>query len=324
MLSSVSDSARSVDQAFLVILGVCVALFLLILSLMAVFLVRYRRSRHPVAVDIEGNLWLEVLWTVVPVFIVLGMFYFGWVGYRNLRHAPEGTPEVDVIGRMWSWTFLYPNGVRTDTLYLPVGRPVELELRSMDVIHSFFVPAFRVKQDLVPGMETSLWFTPEKPGRYDILCAEYCGERHAYMRSALVVLPADSFDRWLEAEGKAMREAAVTGREGGETAEDERVRLGERLASRSGCFACHTTDGTKGVGPTFRGLFGREETVVTEGATRKVRVTEDYIVRSILDPKTDVVAGYPDVMPPQRGMLSEAEARAIAAYIASLEEVETP
>ncbi len=193
-----STTTEAVNTAFYAMLALCVAMLILVTVLMVAFVVRYRRKRHPEAEQIEGNTLLEIVWTVVPTILALGMFYIGWTGYKFMRHVPDNAVQVGAIGRMWSWEFEYANGKKSSELYVPQGVPVKVNLKSADVLHSFYVPAYRVKQDVVPGMDTYVWFQPVDTGIYDIFCAEFCGQRHAYMMSKVVVVPMDDFLGWVE------------------------------------------------------------------------------------------------------------------------------
>lgn len=225
---------REVDTAFFFILGVCVFMLVLVTGVMVFFVIRYRRKNHPVAVQIPGNVILEIIWTVVPTLLVLAMFYYGWIGYRKLQVVPADALKVKVTARMWSWAFEYGNGKQGDLLDLPLGGPVRLDLSSEDVLHSFYLPAFRIKKDVVPGMQTTLWFTPDEPGTYDLFCAEYCGVGHSAMLSKVVVLPEQEFEAWLQG-GKEETEGAPKA----------------DLPKVKGCTGCHSLDGSRLVGPTL-------------------------------------------------------------------------
>jgi cytochrome c oxidase subunit 2 len=296
----------------------CRLLLVLITSLMVIFVVKYRRSRHPIPAQVESHTLLEVAWTIIPTLLVLGMFYYGWVGYKLMRTPPPGAMEVGAIAQMWSWQFRYENGKQSSELYVPVDQPIKVLLESRDVIHSFYVPAFMVKQDVVPGMVNFVWFSAPDTGSFDLFCAEYCGERHSYMLSKVVVVNKDEFEKWVE-EGVEESESADLE----ELSEEEHVarlqRIGRRLSRVKGCDACHTVDGTSLVGPTYKGLFGRTETVVTDGVAREVIVDEDYIRRSILDPASDVVEGFQPLMPSQQGLITDEEIAALIEYLKTLQ-----
>lgn len=283
-------TTQAVDPIFWYIIGLCFASLLLVIVLMIWFTVRFHRSRHPVPTSqVTKNVTLELLWTLIPTLLALSMFYYGWAGYLHLRDVPEDAMEVSVTARMWSWLFEYENGRTSDRLYVPVGRPIKINIRTVDVIHSFYLPAFRVKRDAVPGMETYVWFVVEEPGSYDIFCAEYCGLLHADMITTMEALPPDDFVAWYEEEIPELEHEGLA------------------LLQRHGCIGCHSLDGTPGVGPTLQGMIGREVTVVTGGRERTLTADAEYIRRSILQPEADIVQGYPPVMPSYQGRISEEE-----------------
>ena len=314
MFSNATNIAQRVDFVFALVVGVCLFFFFLVTGLLVTFVIRYRREKHPTAQNIRGNTALEITWTVIPTILVLILFYYGWVSFSFMRRAPADAMKIDVTGRMWAWSFKYENGIQTDTLYVPLGTPVKLRLRSRDVIHSLFIPAFRVKQDVVPGLTNSVWFTAQELGTYDILCAEYCGLRHAYMLSAVKVLPVDQFQHWYRS-----RVDSAADTSGGKMAETPASR-GANLPESLGCTMCHSTDGSESVGPTFRGAFGTERIVLVNGQERRVRMDSAYVRRSILDPGSEVVKGYgPEMFPPSEE-LSDQQIRDLIAYIRSLGE----
>lgn len=322
-----STTTEAVDTAFYVALGISVAMLILVTVLMVVFVAKYHRKRHPKAEQIEGNTLLEIAWTVIPTILALGMFYLGWTGYMFMKNVPKNALQVKATGRMWAWEFQYANGKHSAELYVPQGTPVKVNLRSADVIHSFYIPAYRVKRDVVPGLDTYVWFQPVDTGAYDIFCAEYCGLRHSYMMTKAVVVPKDEFVRWLEEDvGTAATpsgEGSVgAGSEGTGTAASEADHIadlrgaGERLSKVKGCHACHSTDGSRLVGPTYKGALGRMETVVSGGQTKQIVVDDEYLRRSILEPSAELVEGYPPVMP--KAEITEEEIAAIIEYLKSL------
>src|SRR4030042_38838 len=199
-------SGEGVDQVFFYILAISIFLLGLITFLMVYFVIRYRRERNPQPSDIHENIWLEVIWTVVPTLLVLTMFYYGLTGFSFLKKAPDDAMKVKVIARQWSWLFEYENGMKNMELKVPVGKPVKLLLTSQDVIHGFYAPAFRIKQDVVPGMTNTLWFQPTELGTFDVWCTQYCGLQHAKMATQIVVLPVKEFDTWYQ-KGKEEMEA---------------------------------------------------------------------------------------------------------------------
>lgn len=199
MLSNASNFIKEVDGVFLFILGVSVLLLILITFLMVYFVIKYTRKKNLTPKNIKGNTTLEIIWTVIPTILVVGMFYYGWYGYKKMTAAPKDAFEINVTGKMWAWEFTYPNGLKTDTLVVPINKPIKLNLQSIDVNHSFFIPAFRIKRDVIPNKNNYLWFIAEEVGVYDIACAEYCGLRHSYMYSKLYAIHQNEFDEWYKA-----------------------------------------------------------------------------------------------------------------------------
>lgn len=295
-------SGRVVDNVFLYILVICVFLLGLITSLMVYFVIRYRRGKHPQPADIEGSTWLEVTWTVIPTLIVLTMFYYGLTGFEFLKKVPEGAMMVKVIARQWSWLFEYENGIKDTELKVPVGKPVKLTLTSLDVIHGFYAPAFRIKQDAVPGMETYLWFQPTETGTFDVMCSQYCGLQHSHMLTKIMVLPDQEFTVWYQSK---KQEVALKG-----------PSLGSKLYQEKGCFACHSIDGSPRAGPTFKGLLGKTETVLRSGKEQTVVVNEAYVQNYILHPNVDVIKGYPPIMP--QVQMTDQEINEIVKYLETL------
>jgi len=167
-----------------------------ILAAMVYFIFKYSRKKNPVPTNIEGNTALEILWTMVPLVLFMSMFYFGWEGYREMRDIPADAMVIKTTGRMWQWSFEYPNGLQTDTLYIPAGRAVRADLHSADVNHAFYIPAFRVKKDVYPNKANNIWFRSDKVGVYDLVCAEYCGLNHSYMYTKVYVMPRNDYDTW--------------------------------------------------------------------------------------------------------------------------------
>lgn len=303
-----SNFVGGVDTAFMVILGISFFFLIGLTVTMLVFIYKYNKKRHPKATQIEGNTKLEIVWTVIPFIITMLMFYFGWAGWKPMKRAPKDSMEVTVYGRMWNFSFEYANGKRTDTLYLPKDKPVKLNLVAMDVIHSLYIPAFRVKQDMVPEKKDNfMWFEPQREGTYELFCAEYCGLRHSYMYTAVKVMQDSAFNSWMADTTKVAQNAAAV---------ESPTTTGKRIMQNIGCFACHTLDGTKLVGPSFKGIWEEEQTVITNGQERKVKVDEDYVHRSIYDPNFDIVKGYSKgLMLSYKGQLSEDDVANIIEYL---------
>lgn len=281
LVPDASNSARSVDTTFYQILTIEVILMTLVTAAMIFFVIRYSSKKNARAEQIEGNIFLEITWIVIPTLLVLLMFYFGWRSFASIREVPEEVMTVKVVARQWSWLFEYENGKRADVLRAPVAKPVKLMLTSEDVLHSFYVPAFRIKEDCVPGMETYLWFTATKTGSYDIFCAEYCGLGHSDMLSKVIVMEDKEFEAWYA------------------EAEEEKKDMDRviRILEEKGCLGCHSTDGSKKIGPTFKGIFGRKVTVITDDGEKTITADEDYLEKSIKDPAAEIVKGYQPIMP---------------------------
>ncbi len=302
------DAVGSVDRAFVLILGFAIVMLVMITAVMVYFIFRYNRKRHPEPAEIEGSVWLETLWTVIPTLLVMLMFYFGWSGFKALRTVPQGAMEVSVKARMWSWMFEYPNGVVSNQLYVPVNKPVKLNLTSEDVIHSFYVPAFRIKIDCVPGMNTYAWFKADRTGTYDILCAEYCGLRHAYMLSKVKVMETQEYHAWLEKEAHS--------------GASETSQAGKAVYERLGCSDCHTMDGTADIAPALNDIAGATRTVNADGEERQVTVDRAYLKQSILDPETEIVKGFEPMMPSFKDQLSDEDLNALVDYLMGQEKHE--
>ena len=196
MFTGSSPFSDYVDTTFLTIVGISSLVLLGLVVAMIYFLFRYSRKRNPHPTNIEGNVPLEVAWTVIPLILFMGMFYMGWEGYRTMSDVPEGAVPIAVTARMWTWSFEYPNGLQTDTLYVPVRQPIKLSLTSVDVNHSMYIPAFRIKKDVIPNRTNVMWFSTPEAKAYDIACAEYCGLRHAYMYTKVVAMEPEKFDAW--------------------------------------------------------------------------------------------------------------------------------
>ena len=303
MNSGASNFVEGVDLSFYVILGISAVFLVGITVVMIFFVIKYRKQKNPKAENIEGNNTLEVVWTIIPTILVLIMFYYGWVGYQPMREVPEDAMTVKAYGQMWSWSFEYEDGRRSEELVVPLNQPVRLDLISQDVLHSLYIPAFRIKEDLVPGKDNYMWFIPQEPGEYDILCAEYCGERHSYMLSKVRVLPKEEYEQWYtEKLGKS----------------DDPPGL--QILKQNACLSCHSQDGSRLVGPTFKGMWGREEVVITDGEERTITVDEEYIKRSIYSPDADVVKGFnAGQMISYANTISEEELSQIIEYLKTLE-----
>lgn len=300
---SASNFAGPVDTLYFYLVGVSLFFTVLIFLLIAVFAIKYRRrSETERPRPIHGHLQLELLWTVIPLIIVMTMF--GWSAklYFDMYTPPGRAMEIYVVGQQWMWKIQHPAGQREiNELHVPVGRPVKLIMTSQDVIHSFYVPAFRVKRDVVPGRYTTLWFEATKTGEYHLFCAEYCGTEHSRMIGRVVVLDQAGYERWLR---------------GGMAPGQSLAALGETLFQERGCVTCHREE-SGALGPSLVGLYGR---TVTLQDGRTVLADEGYLRESILRPAAKIVAGYPPIMPAYEGQISEEGILQLIAYIRSLGE----
>jgi cytochrome c oxidase subunit 2 len=299
-----STFATTVDPAFELYYWISLFFFVLICGLIVIFMVKYARKRPEqlATAQITHNLPLELSWTLIPLFIAIALFFIGMKGYLHMRVAPADSMQVNVKGQKWSWSFEYPSGAVNDTLVVPVDVPVKLVMTSRDVLHSFFIAAFRTKADVLPNRYHALWFQATKTGIFPVQCTQYCGTNHSYMLTAVKVVSREAYDEWLAT-------ASDPGK--GKTPE----QFGALLYQKRGCSACHTTDGTKGVGPSWKGLFGKMENC---GAGGMVKVDEDYIRESMMNPTAKVVMGFQPVMPTFQGVLSDREIAAIISYIKTL------
>lgn len=306
-----SNFVHGVDLAFLVTIGISFFFLIAITVVMIYFIFRYSKKRNPKATQIEGNTKLEILWTVIPTILVMVMFYYGWAGWKPMREAPKDALEITAVARMWSFRFEYENGRITDSLYVPQDKAVKLNLEALDVIHSLYIPAFRVKEDMVPGKIKSMWFIPKSLGNFNLFCAEYCGLQHSYMISGVKVLSQSDFDKWYSdtLAVASAGEDAIPGAKGLE------------ILRKNACNACHSSDGSKLVGPSYKGSFGLKQIVITDGKEREILVDENYIRKSIYEPNADLVKGYPSgLMLSYKDLISEDDLKEILVYIKSLNE----
>ncbi|MDA3907375.1 MAG: cytochrome c oxidase subunit II [Bacteroidales bacterium] len=303
MFSQASNFVEGVDKAFLIISGISLVFLIGITFAMILFVVKFNKKRNPVAKNVKESRSLEIVWTVIPTLLVLVMFYYGWAGYAPMRDFPDDAIQVKATGRMWSWSFEYENGKISPTLIVPIDKAVTLNLYSPDVLHSLYIPAFRIKEDLVPGINNKMWFEAGILGEYDILCAEYCGERHSYMLSKVEVLTQEEYDAWYYKVDDNTNAAEA----------------GLKILQVNGCVACHSLDGTRLVGPSFKGLWYSTKTVTTGVVSRQVTADEEYIKESIYNPSKDMVDTYPKVMISYKESINEEQLKQINAYLKSIE-----
>ena len=295
-----AEGAHQIDLLYFFISAVTIVMTLLIFLAIVYFAYRYRRSVNPRPTQIEGSTKLELTWSIIPFIVMLVMFGWGADLYYKAQNPPKDAMEIFVTGKQWMWKIQYPNGGREiDELHVPVGQPVKLTMASEDVIHSFSIPAFRVRHDVVPGHYDSLWFTATKPGRYHLFCTEFCGNQHANMVGWVDVLDQRAYANWASGGG----------------AQGTLAEQGEQQFQQQGCSTCHLLD-QQGRCPNLRGLYNKPvqlangETVIADDA---------YIRESILNPNAKIVAGFePNVMPNFNGQLSEQSVIALIAYVKSL------
>jgi cytochrome c oxidase subunit 2 len=301
-----SVQAGQVDGIYFFMVAVTAFFSLLIATLIVVFAVKYRRRhRDDVGYAIHGSLALELLWTFIPFCIVMVMFGWGATVAFELFRPPAGAMEIFVVGKQWMWKVQHMSGQREiNELHVPVGRPVKLIMGSEDVIHSFFIPAFRVKADVIPGRYNTMWFEATQPGTYHLFCAEYCGTKHSGMIGSVIAMEPADFQAWLS----------------GGRAEDSPVQAGEKLFQDLTCNTCHLTD-RQGRGPVLANLFG---TQVELQSGQRVTFDEAYIRESIVNPQAKVVAGFQPIMPTFQGLVTEEQVLQLIAYVRSLSPQGTP
>jgi cytochrome c oxidase subunit 2 len=299
-------TVQAVDSAFIFILGISMVMLLLITGLMIYFVIRYSRKRYPVPLSQKDhNLWLEIVWTTIPTLLVLAMFWFGWEGYLTLQRIPDGAIQVDATARMWSWKFTYDSGKSSDKLYVPVGTPIKVKLESLDVLHAFYAPAFRVKRDIVPGMTNWVWFEAEEPGSYNIFCAEYCGVGHADMITTIEAVSQAEFDQWV-----IFDQPPVIG--------------GKILLDQYGCLGCHSLDGSESVGPTLQKIAGRATVVEHDGESIALQADREYLRKAILDPEAEIVQGFPAIMPTFADAIPDSDLEQILDFLLDAELTSAP
>ncbi len=301
-----SNFAGNVDSLFSFILLTCL-FFAVIVTLLIIFAaIKFRRrSEGEVGNTVEGNTALEIGWTLVPLVLAIAMFAWGAVIYVHFRTAPQNTLDIYVVGKQWMWKLQQPNGRKEiNELHVPVNRDIKLIMGSEDVIHNFYVPAFRVKMDVVPGRYNTLWFRPTKVGKYHFFCSQYCGTNHAIMGGWVTVQDPADYAAWLSDEGGDLNPASA----------------GEKLFTQLACATCHIANGT-GRAPSLNGLYGAK-VLLADGST--VTADEAYIRESIVQPKAKIVAGYQPVMPTFQGLVTEEQILNLTAYIKSLQTQPVP
>jgi cytochrome c oxidase subunit II len=295
---SASTNAGNVDALYIFLLLVSGIMTVLIFTVLTAFAVRFRKRRGQRAEQIEGSNKLELTWSIIPFCVFMAFFVWGAVIYFQERTPPQDAAEVYTVAKQWMWKFEHMGGQREiNELHVPIGRDVKMIMTSQDVIHSFYVPAFRIKQDVLPGRYTTLWFHATKAGTYHLFCSQYCGTQHSGMVGWVVVMEPRDYEAWMSGGGN--QPLAVTG---------------QKLFSEMGCVTCHRSD-TQGRGPNLAGVFGKP-VLLEDGRT--VTADENYIRESILEPGAKVVRGFKPVMPTFQGQVSDEQLNALVAYVKSL------
>ncbi|MEZ4221233.1 MAG: cytochrome c oxidase subunit II [Polyangiaceae bacterium] len=302
MPKSSAAGAGEVDGLYFFIYWTSVVSVCAVVASMVYLLVKFRSKGRSASDRAQSqhdhSTSMEVIWSVLPLPFVLAFFYIGFQGYTKMRTPPRGSVTINVQGQKWAWNFTHAGGCNDNVLHVPVNKPVRLVISSVDVLHSVWIPNFRVKMDAVPGRYTDLWFNATEVGEFPLECTEYCGKGHSEMLTKVVVESQEAYDTYLAGCGKIEITA-----EGGKT-----------LFEKKGCATCHSVDGTTKVGPSFKGLWGKEE-ALTAGTAK---VDENYIRESVLEPQAKVVKGFPPAMPTYKGQLSDDEITALIEYIKSL------
>jgi len=299
-----SKAAHASDFMFYVVLGLSIFCFVGITGCIVYFVVKYRhRPGHTKPLPSSShNDAMEITWSVIPSIICVFLFIGGWNGYIDMETRPADPMTIKVTAKKWHWTYEYPDGTQLDNLVLPKDQPVELQMTSVDVLHSFYVPAFRTKQDVVPKRYTYVYITPTREGVYRMYCAEYCGREHSLMKVRAIVLDAEVFKRYMADWNAAVNQMTPQER-------------GKNVYETKGCKSCHSIDGSKIVGPTWKGSWGTD-VPLADGSTRKMDAA--YVKQSIMEPASQIHQGYSNAMPSFAGQLTEEDVTGVAAYIESL------
>lgn len=310
-LPQASNFAAGVDSIYDFIFWLTAIGFFAVVIPMAYYAIKYRRSKSDPKNTpyIEGHTGLEMGVSLGLLVIVMVLFYWGWSEYSRMINIPADATEISVMGQQWSWEFTYANGKKDRDLIVPQGDNIKLIMSSKDVLHSFYVPQFRIKQDVIPNMYTYLWFNANQTGTFDVFCAEFCGTLHSKMLSKVKVLSKEDYEKWNAEQETAHKTEAAT-------QQKNPVEIGKELFTSKNCMACHTVDGTPRVGPSLNALFGKMEQL--EGGTT-AKVDENYLRESMMNPSAKIVKGFNTAtMPPYQGQLNDEEVNALVAYIKSL------
>lgn len=299
-----STIAPDVDRLFYFVLYASLVFFLIVLGAVLFFAWRYRRKELAAAESqVDHNRTLEIIWTVIPTILVFIVFFWGFKTFLKMHIVPKDAVQIKVTAQKWFWTFDYPEGLNSvNNLVVPVDKPVQLTMSSTDVIHSFFVPGFRIKMDVLPNRYTIAWFEATRTGTFDLFCTEYCGTGHSEMIAKVTVLGEREYSEWLTSnanpgEGMSLRD------------------FGAKVYAGKACITCHSSDGSAMTGPSFKGRWG-QTLPLADGS--KVLMDENYIRESVLRPQARVAAGFQPVMPTYQGVLKDREIDALVEYIKSL------
>lgn len=318
-----STSAQEHDRVFYTVLYVTGFFFFTVVALMLLFVVRYRRRKGAVhAAPPSHNLALELIWTGIPLVVVMVIFVMGLQAFLRFDTPPPDAVAIDVEARQWAFSFTYPNGATSEKLYLELDRPALLQIHSADVLHALYIPAFRVQRNAVPGRTSEMWFQPTRAGSYHVFCTQYCGDGHSLMTTEAVVLDATSYSAKLAELANIFVDPTTK-------APLPYAKVGERLSTSSGCMQCHSIDGSPGQGPTWRGLFKRDTAFSVAPAGYSLSAADGdakwdaYLRESILEPGAKIVQGYQNVMPPYGAQFSgtpykDKKLSALVEYIKSL------
>ena len=305
------------DAFYIFLVVMSLIFFVGVLGAMILFAVKYNRERKASQASPADNHLLELVWTIVPTILVMIVFVWGYTVYREMVQAPADAYEIRAIGKQWLWQFQYETGRNEiNKLYVPLNKPVKIVMTSEDVIHGFFVPNFRIKKDVVPGMYTQVWFKPTVLGEHHLFCSQYCGTSHSGMIGKVIVLNETDWKNFLKGREIPSAGEPAPALGSGEVKTLTLAERGRELVKTKGCVACHNDTGAAGtVGPTYKGLYG-SQVELADGS--KVTADDNYIRESIENPQAKVVKGYNPVMPMFKGLLKEDEINALIAYIKSV------
>lgn len=319
-----SEQAAHTEWLFMFIMWVNIISFVVLMAIMGYFMLKYRRGNQSknYAVSVSHNTVLELTWSIVPLLVMIPIFYWGFKGYMDKIASPADAEELSISGKKWAWSVTYRNGAQPQSelrkitrsgyevphFVVPAGRPVRLVMSSQDVLHAFYIPDFRVKMDVIPNRYTSLWFTPKEPGVHTVYCAEYCGDFHSEMAAVMEVVSLEEFERTIK-QWTDYNEGLTI------------LKVGELVYKRKGCNACHSVDGSKNTGPTWKDMY--LDTHDYPGETGKL-VDENWLRENILYSQRRIMTGYPASMPVYAGQLTSLELDALILYTKSLSSRTTP